>query len=79
MRLRILVVDDHVLARNSIRTAMRFCKCAQIEIVGEAEDGATAIELAQRLMPDVVTMDIGLPEVSGLAVTRRFKEDNPNL
>ncbi len=58
---------------------MQFCTCARAEIVGEAEDGATAIELAQRLMSDVVTMDIGLPEVSGLAVTRRFKEDNPNL
>ena len=79
MRLRILVVDDHELARESIRTAMQFCRCAQPEIIGEAADGRTAIELARRLKPDVVTMDISLPDISGLEVTRRLKEDKPHL
>ena len=79
MSLRILVLDDHPLAREAIRTALQFCRCAQPEIVGEAGDGATAIELARQLKPDVVTVDIGLPDISGLEVIRRLKAEEPHV
>ncbi len=79
MSLRILIVDDHRLARDAIRTALRFCHSAQPDMVGEAADGATAIELARRLNPDVITMDIGLPDIEGLEVTRRLKAEMPHV
>ena len=78
MSLKILIVDDHRLARSAIRTAMRFCRL-QPQIVGEATDGATAIELARQLAPDVITMDITLPDMNGLEVTRRLNEEMPQI
>ncbi|MFQ5879043.1 MAG: response regulator transcription factor, partial [Dehalococcoidia bacterium] len=79
MPLRILIVDDHRLARDAVRTAVGFCRSGQPDIVGEAADGATAIELARRLKPDVITMDIGLPDMMGLEVTRRLKAEMPQV
>lgn len=77
--MRLLIVDDHPLARRSIRMALEFCQACQPEIVGEAGDGATAIELACRLVPDIITMDISLPDLSGLEVTRILKGKLPSL
>lgn len=79
MSLRILIVDDHRLAREAIRTALRFCHSVDPEIVGEAADGATALELARELHPDVITMDIGLPDMNGLEATRRLKAVIPGV
>ena len=78
-RLKLLVVDDHVLARNMIKTALRFCRCGEPEIVGEAADAATAFEMARELTPDVITMDISLPDINGLDVTRELMKENPAL
>ncbi len=74
-----MVVDDHPRARDAIRTALLFCHSRQAEIVGEAADGATAIEMARQLAPDVITMDIGLPDMSGLEVTCRLKMELPRV
>ncbi len=79
MPLRILNVDDHWMARNAIRTALRFCRSAQFEIVGEAEDGTTALDMARRLKPNVVTMDIGLPDMSGLEAICKLKAERPQV
>ena len=79
MPTRILIVDDHSSARGMIRKAVQFCRCAQPEIIGEAPDGATAIDLARQLAPDIITMDIGLPDMNGLEVTRRLAEELPRI
>lgn len=77
MPLRTLIVDDHWLARDAIRTALRFCRSVEPEVVGEASDGATALEMARELRPDVITMDIGLPDMDGLEVARRLQAAMP--
>ena len=79
MSLRILIVDDHWLSRDAIRTAVKFCSGNQPEIVGEAADGTSGLELARTLHPDVVTMDVSLPDISGLEVTRLISTEMPEV
>jgi len=76
-RIRVLLVDDHLVVRQGL--AMVLGGEPDIEIVGEASDGRTAIELACRLHPDVVTMDIGLPDMSGIEATRAIHAALPGL
>jgi DNA-binding NarL/FixJ family response regulator len=68
--IRVLLADDHALMRNGLRGILE----AQddIEVVGEAEDGAQAVDEAVRLRPDVVIMDIRMPRVDGIEATRRL-------
>lgn len=79
MPLRVLIVDDHRMAREAIRTALLFCRRAEPVVVGEAADGATALELVDRLRPNLVTVDIGLPDADGLEVVRRLVAGWPGL
>ncbi|MBI2941446.1 MAG: response regulator [Chloroflexi bacterium] len=72
--MRALVVDDSVFAR---RRLMRILRSAGIEVVGEAGHGGAAIARYQELRPDVVTMDLHMPGVDGLAATRAILDDDP--
>lgn len=65
-RIRVLVVDDALTVRKAI---VEILEAAGLEVVGEASDGRTAIELCQRLRPDVITMDMMLPVMTGVAAT----------
>jgi len=69
MAIRILLADDHKLIREALK---RFLQGqANMEVVGEAEDGVTAVELTEQLHPDIVVMDVSMPPVlSGLEATR---------
>jgi two-component system, NarL family, response regulator NreC len=71
MATRILLADDHKIMREGLRALIG--KHSQFEIVGEAEDGRTAVKLAQDLTPDVIIMDIGMPDLNGIEATRRIK------
>ena len=61
--IRVIVADDHHLVRQGIR--MLLDKAEDIEVVAEAEDGLEAVELAERLAPDIVVMDISMPRLNG--------------
>jgi two-component system response regulator NreC len=76
-KLRVLLVDDHTVVRHGLRRIL--ASDGQIEIVGEAGDGRTAVELAQRLRPDVVVMDVALPELNGIEATRQLAKRAPNV
>ena len=72
---RLLIVDDVPQVRRELRTLLPLLDA--IEIVGEAEDGQSAIELAASLRPDVVLMDVEMPIVDGLTATRSIKQQCP--
>src|SRR5690242_17267360 len=72
---RVLLVDDHSLMRRGMKG--QFALEPGFSVVGEAVDGAQAIELTAQLQPDVVLMDIDLPVMDGIAATQRVKSDRP--
>ncbi|MCL4837366.1 MAG: response regulator transcription factor [Thermoanaerobaculia bacterium] len=65
--MRILIADDHSLFRDSLRSLL---EAQGYEVVGEARNGREAVELAKRLRPEIVLMDLSMPEMDGLAATR---------
>jgi two-component system chemotaxis response regulator CheY len=71
---RVLIVDDAAFMRMSIRTMLQNY---DFEIVGEAENGVMAIEKYQELQPDIVTLDITMPEMDGLQALREIKKIDP--
>lgn len=70
--IKILLVEDHIMARMG--TALFIKNNSDFDLVGQAEDGQQAIDLASRLKPDVILMDIGLPKIDGIEATRKIKE-----
>jgi DNA-binding NarL/FixJ family response regulator len=76
-RIRVLLADDHAVLRDGIHALLE--DETDIQVVGEAEDGRSAVEQARQLEPDVVIMDIGMPLLNGLEATRQIKRDNPGI
>ncbi|HEV2909535.1 MAG TPA: response regulator transcription factor, partial [Candidatus Eremiobacteraceae bacterium] len=74
-KIKVLIVEDHALTRTGLRTALD-CN-ASLEVVGEASDGEAGLEEALRLKPDVAVVDIGLPGIDGIELTRRIRRDLP--
>jgi DNA-binding NarL/FixJ family response regulator len=70
--IRVLVVDDHAILRDGIRSLLESQE--DIIVVGEACDGSEAIDLVGKLLPDIVLMDISMPQTNGLEATRIIKE-----
>jgi two-component system response regulator NreC len=75
--IRILLVDDHAVVRAGLR--MLLGADPELVIAGEAETGAEGVRLACELEPDVVLMDISMPDISGIEATRRIKEQRPDV
>jgi two-component system response regulator DevR len=74
--LRVLIVDDHEVVREGLRSLLN--RREAINVVGEAGTVATAIEEAARLRPDVVIMDVRLPDGSGVEACREIRQENPD-
>ena len=77
MSLQVILVDDHQVVREGFRALVQ--QQSDIEVVGEAADGRTAVRLARDLAPDVVVMDIGLPGLNGIEATRQIRAQAPKV
>jgi len=75
MSIRVLLADDHQMVREGLRSLLE--KEDDIEIVGEAEEGRQAVHLARELLPDVVVMDITMPNLNGVEATRQIVHEYP--
>ena len=77
MAIRILLADDHKIVRQGLRTLLE--QEPDMEVVAEAEDGRIAVRLARELAPQVVIMDVGMPDLNGIEATRQVLADTPGL
>lgn len=77
MTLRVLLVDDHPLVRGGLKALLE--SQSDMSVVGEAEDGYSAISEAERLEPDVVVMDVSLPKLGGAEATQQIKKKRPEV
>lgn len=77
MTIRVLLTEDHTILRQGLRALLE--GAPDIEVVAEAEDGRTAVRLAKELTPDIVVMDVVLPELNGVEATRQILASRPEV
>jgi two-component system response regulator NreC len=76
-KIRVLLAEDHAIVRKGLRALLE--DEANVEVIGEAEDGREAVRITEQLRPDVVLMDISMPHLSGLEATRQIKKRFPEV
>lgn len=76
MRIQVVLADDHALVRQALKVMLT---SDDIEVVAEASNGHAAVELASKLQPQVVLMDVGMPDLNGIEATRRIRAAQPNV
>jgi DNA-binding NarL/FixJ family response regulator len=74
--IRVMIVDDHEIVREGLQILL--AEEAEFEVIGTAGNGATALALAQQLNPDVILMDLVMPDLDGIEVTRRILGSDPS-
>jgi DNA-binding NarL/FixJ family response regulator len=77
MSTKILLADDHKIIREGLRALLE--KEPDMEVVGEAQDGLTTIKLAKKLLPNIVIMDIGMPDMNGIDATRQIFSETQGI
>ncbi|HBV99138.1 MAG TPA: DNA-binding response regulator [Desulfotomaculum sp.] len=75
--MKIMIVDDHQIIRDGLRSLLE--KLPDIEIVAEAGDGITAVQKAREISPDLVLMDISMPNLNGIEATLKITSENPGI
>ena len=76
-KIKVLIVDDHAILRMGLASLLSAKE--GIEVIGDAEDGKSAIRLTKKLKPDVVIMDLMMPEMDGVEATKRLLEEMPEI
>jgi DNA-binding NarL/FixJ family response regulator len=76
MSVRVLLADDHKIVREGLRSILE--NELKMSVVGQAEDGRAAVTLAKQLQPDIVIIDISMPDLNGIEATRQILADNPD-
>ncbi len=76
MSIRVLLADDHQIMREGIRSMLE--RENDIELLGEAEDGRSAVKMARELNPDIIIMDVCMPEMNGIIATTLIRSESPN-
>ena len=77
MSVKILLADDHRITRQGLRSLLE--KEPDMEVVAEAEEGRTAVRLVRELLPDVVVMDVSMPDLNGMEATHQIVAEHPNV
>jgi len=77
MTIKVLIADDHQIMREGLRSMLE--KEVGIKVVGEAEEGRTTLRLARDLTPDVIIMDVAMPDLNGIEATRQIVADFPAI
>ena len=77
MSIKVLLADDHKIIRDGLRSLIE--RHPDMEVVGEAENGRTTVQLAQELRPDVIIMDISMPDLNGIDATQQIVANAPDI
>ena len=77
MGIKVLLADDHKIIRDGLRSLIE--RHPEMEVVGEADNGRTTVQLAQKLDPDIVIMDISMPDLNGIDATQQIVTDVPGI
>ena len=77
MPTKILLSDDHKIMREGLRTLLE--KRPDMQVIGEAKTGRMAVQMVRKLLPDIVIMDIGMPDLNGIEATRQILAEFPNI
>jgi two-component system, NarL family, response regulator NreC len=77
MSIKIILADDHAMLRHGLSKSLQNEK--DMEVIAQAKDGRTTVELAKELSPNLVIMDIGMPDLNGIEATRQIIKENPKV